>query len=547
MAPTDSIYLGGSWCYRITAILSAIIAFASTAYVVVQADIFQLSDSKPHPLSLPEIVTQMPPCIASCIFPRMVKYGCASSDYVCICETFDRIDGPVGRDTSWGGFQTCIEGCRNDANRAPSQLLDLCEAVDVSVFLPQFMRDQIRLHGRQFGSSSSIEFFTETSTPILIITKTSTQPWGVPASTSIQGPTGGSGTTTVLILAADTSISTFNTYTTLSAGVLGYTSTVTAQDSPAITRIFGIEETFPATIFSLGTTSPSASSIGTSSRGTKTSTAAGTSLSTITTEESTATAKSSGLSSAAKIGLGVAIPLVILAILLGIFLFFRRHRRAPPEIQETHDSGLPEHISAIPSADKIPPQHPGHFSELGGGVGVPVHEMDQSYTPVMGGDLHELNNDPASPRYELNADGTRATGYHSQHHFPLPPLPDSNPEPSARGVPISSSFPPPWENTHGYPSHSPSHSNLNSIPSESEPPPPAPAPAQQASTIPAPINNSANKTETEDAELRELEREMAQIRDKKERLQQLDALELREEVLRRTIEERRRRAVGGRA
>lgn len=154
--------------------------------------------------------------------------------------------------------------------------------------------------------------------------------------------------------------------------------------------------------------------------------------------------------------------------------------------------------------------------------------MDQSHTPAIGSDLHKLNNDPASQRYELNADGARATGYPTQRHFPPPPLADDNPETSARGDPISTSFPPPWEDTHGYPSHS------SSVPIESES-------APQMSNNP--VHNSPNIVE--DTELRELEREMAQIRDKKERLQQLQALESREEELRRTIEEKRR--AGGRA
>ncbi|KAH9220699.1 hypothetical protein DL95DRAFT_455974 [Leptodontidium sp. 2 PMI_412] len=506
MAPADSKDRGGSWYYSITAILTAIIALASTAYIVVQTDIFHFGDSESHQLSLPEIVAQIPSCIASCVFPRMVKYGCASSDYVCICETFDSIDGPVGGDTSWGVFQTCIEGCRNDALRAPSRLLDLCEAVDVSVFLPQFMRDQLRLHGRQFGSSSSIEFSPETSTPTPIATITSTQPWGVPASTSIQLPAGGSGTTTVLMLAADTSVSTFNT-------------TKLARDHTDLWDRSNTPSKCPISLFQFCRLSS----------GAKTSTAIGTSSSNITTGKATFNAKPTGLSSGAKIGLGVAIPLVALAIILGAFLFFRRRRRrASAEIQETHDGGLPEHISAIPKAEKLPPQYPGYFSELGGSIRVPVHKMDQSHTPAIGSDLHKLNNDPASQRYEMNSDGTRATGYPTQRHFPPPPLADDNPETSARGDPISTSFPPPWEDTHGYPSHS------SSVPIESES-------APQMSNNP--VHNSPNIVE--DTELRELEREMAQIRDKKERLQQLQALESREEELRRTIEEKRR--AGGRA
>ncbi|KAH6721890.1 hypothetical protein BKA61DRAFT_729329 [Leptodontidium sp. MPI-SDFR-AT-0119] len=466
MAPADSKDRGGSWYYSITAILTAIIALASTAYIVVQTDIFHFGDSESHQLSLPEIVAQIPSCIASCVFPRMVKYGCASSDYVCICETFDSIDGPVGGDTSWGVFQTCIEGCRNDALPSTTRTTIWIKFV-YRIFPRDFNSYSNRYHN--FNSAvgrSSINIHTTTSGRIRDYD-------GVDISRRY--------------------LRIYFQYVhhvvCWSAGIYIYNySTKLARDHTDLWDRSNTPSKCPISLFQFCRLSS----------GAKTSTAIGTSSSNITTGKATFNAKPTGLSSGAKIGLGVAIPLVALAIILGAFLFFRRRRRrASAEIQETHDGGLPEHISAIPKAEKLPPQYPGYFSELGGSIRVPVHKMDQSHTPAIGSDLHKLNNDPASQRYEMNSDGTRATGYPTQRHFPPPPLADDNPETSARGDPISTSFPPPWEDTH------------------------------------------------EDTELRELESEMAQIRDKKERLQQLQALESREEELRRTIEEKRR--AGGRA
>ena len=196
---------------------------------------------------------------------------------------------------------------------------------------------------------------------------------------------------------------------------------------------------------------------------------------------------SSGLSTGAKAGIGVAVPLAFIAFILGLlFCFLRRckHSRAPEPQLETHDGGLPEHISTVSelkaNLDSFPRAAYETRAEAGG---VSIHEIAASQErPIH----HELTADPLQYRARSLASPISPT------------FPTRKPVPSAEASPAS--FPPPW-NSSGVAEY---EENLR--------------------TSPTP--------EAEDIELAELKVEVALVKQKRERLQELQALEAREEELR---------------
>jgi hypothetical protein len=166
---------------------------------------------------------------------------------------------------------------------SPWLILDLCDILDEPVVLPTFMAGTMKLYDRQVGSSSSIaSSVVAHQTP----TVTLTLPWGENPSTFPATSFDGS---RFIVFAADTSISTFYSTTTLGPGENPYASTVTAQNSPAVTDIIGIAQKTSGTT----TSNPTATN--------------------------TVSVSTGGLSTGAKAGIGVGVALV--AILLSVALY----------------------------------------------------------------------------------------------------------------------------------------------------------------------------------------------------------------------------------
>lgn len=219
-------------------------------------------------------------------------------------------------------------------------------------------------------------------------------------------------------------------------------------------------------------------------------------------------ASSSGLSTGAKIGIGVAVPLVVILLAIGAFIFFRRRKRSVQA--QTDDGGLPEHVSNIAEL-KDNSQPPGYHQNPAEAGGNPIHEMNDNHSrgyaqEVAASPIHELNSDatnsrqlsPAntprdeslgtSPKSEIAAVGRKPVA--------TPPLPKS-------------SVPAPWENSGEIP-------------------------------YPAPSLDPAHVTQNDDVDLKEMQEEIVMIRERKERLRSLQALDEREEQLKRKIEERKK-------
>jgi hypothetical protein len=335
------------------------------------------------------------------------------------------------------------------------------------------MSHYVPIHQRQVSSGISSGGGAQ---PTAYTTITSTLPWGASAYTYTQ-PEGNDGTATVVFAAAATSIST----TTVPSGGAGYTSTFTANKSAAITEVIGV--------ISGGSTTLGAA------------TQSSTQSSPPTTQPS------SDLSTGAKAGIGVAVPLVFILFALSLFWYFRRRKnnRASSEGQETHDGGLPEPlstISEIASPKAPPPSYSGGANNAVEAGGIPIHEMkdtsEQRYkassNPLYSS--HELTAEPAQPRSPPTASPRSAT----TSRKPLP-----------QAQAMTSSFPQPWDSS-GAAEY---EQQLNKGPSQED--------------------------AAEDAELAQLEAEVARVKQRRERLEELQELEAREEELKRTIQERKNR------
>jgi len=329
-------------------------------------------------------------------------------------------------------------------------------------------------------------------------TLTLTADWGVAPHTVTQPIS--DGTITVIDYVQDTDIlTTLFTTTTIPSGQAPYISIFTNQQSAAVTEVIGVNP---------GSTNPS----------------------------SNPPSSTGGLSSGAKIGIGVAIPLAFIALVgVSLLWFFRRRknsREVPSGGAETYDDGLPEpttNIAILEKSEGNPPSYHGLHVEAGG---TQVSEMNQDQQPTdvtgsTGPTSHELNAIAGQQRHypsqELSTDQARyeASGnpVYEGHELPTQPASPSPTPASPRRKPIplataasgpSSSFPPPWDSN----AASQYERDLNIGPAEA--------------------------AAAEDQELKELEEEVARVKMQKQRLQELQALEAREEELRRSIAERKK-------
>jgi hypothetical protein len=182
--------------------------------------------------------------------------------------------------------------------------------------------------------------------------------------------------------------------------------------------------------------------------------------------------------------------LAFIAFILGLFWFQsrRKNSRAPDSQPETHDGGLPEPISTVSELKAYPDSFPGAAYEISRAEagGVPIHEIAASQERPIG---HGLTMD--SPQYRARSSASPTSLI----------SPTRKPVPSAEAGPAS--FPPPWDSSGA---------------AEYE---------ENLRTGPTP--------EAEDTELAQLKVEVARVKQKRERLQELQALEAREEELRERI------------
>ncbi|KAE9372754.1 hypothetical protein N431DRAFT_545277 [Stipitochalara longipes BDJ] len=422
-------------------------------------------------------ITIIPPCILNCLYPQVLKNGCAHSDYVCICYEMS----PVLVDPE---VQLCLKQCPflGEQLVAQGSIMDFCAVDGVDITFPQFMSQYGIHHRRAFSSGvvsqSAVQTIPQT-TPYTTIT--STLPWGYSPYYYTQ-PEGADGTATVVYAAADTSIlTTYYVTTTVPSGAPEYTSIFTDKKSAAITEVIAVT--------SGGTPKPTSPSSSPTSPNNPAS-----------PKSQPQPQSSSGLSTRAKIGIGVTIPLFFILLILALVFFLRKRKKHVPEQQESGDGGLPEPMSNISELKANPPSYSGRGENL--------------HVEAEGVPIHEMNGTAAEQKYE--ADGDQV--YTTHNELAANPArqqslsPQTTPNPPKE---TTTSFSPPWNNTG----------------------------AEEFSHLQTPNSNSVEKSY--DPEIAQLEEEAERMRKKRERLQEMQELEEREAEIRRSILERKRAGRSG--
>jgi len=415
----------------------------------------------------------------NCIFPLLLPETCTHTDYRCICTNLRSLDDPPlppQNDTDRGEtispspytspFATCVnETCGLlEQIRAPGHILNLCWTFGVPVDFPEVMVPfylRSGLYARATpGSAFSGRFSTQppaVSTlnigPGSVVDSSTPIPTSLPAATTSNAPTTGTGSRTSS--GSTSAVNTFNSFQT--------SATSTGATPPTITG-------------------------------------------------SNDNKKSDGLSSGAKIGIGVSIPLVVILLLAGAFWYFRARRtmKTTPEISDNIDT-IPEKYSESKQLAEVGGVQINEMGHTSSGTSANVYEMPSQ---TMGhasppSSSTSMSRIPISPRAELAGDKS------------------SNP----------SIVPSPGNKTGDL--NDASLSSLHFQPFGSAPQ------ITSASSSNLPQQQTGAVTDTDGgAEIVRLEREMAEVQRKKERLQEEKALERREEELRRIIDERKK-VMGG--
>lgn len=208
----------------------------------------------------------------------------------------------------------------------------------------------------------------------------------------------------------------------------------------------------------------------------------------------------------------------MITLLAGFLLWwFKYRKRQTPVVRETDDSGLPEPtgpgwVSGTKTVPQPPPAYRGpdvqRKVESGG---VPIHELSSTFGAGAGaqtqhatrGGRQEMSAIPASTRHEMGVKSPVLASA-AMAKNPLAPV-----------VPpvAQSSVAPPWETT-----------------------------AEEEFAYGGPASVSSPKTQ-EELEVERMEQEMAQVKLRKQRLLDVQALEQKEEELKRAIESKRNMGV----
>ncbi|KAH8599508.1 autophagy-related protein 27-domain-containing protein [Bisporella sp. PMI_857] len=406
-------------------------------------------------------ITEIPKCVGTCVYNRVFN-DCAYTDYWCICTQLEVVLFDER-------FKSCVQGCdyNSEQIRAAAAMRSFCDSAGVpldnfpSWITPLGLLDRRQVRLRSDFSSAYQTIFT---------TSTSTAPWGqkegLPRTATLDEI---KGTVSVIVEVENTVASVMKLITsTLPGGQAPYTSTFTNSGMPEVTVIIGV-----------------------------TATASGSNPTGVNSD--TSSTKKSGLSTGAKVGIGVTIPLLIIiaAVLLGIWWHRKRNK-------EYDDGGLPEHINTLSEMQEASPRPPPAYLKSPSSV----YEIsaDELQHPAAAAIRHEM---ATYSKREL-----------SQSPLHLHEIGSAEPSPAMPGKPVSPSSLasngnmgpsiPPWDNF---------HENEVSI--------------HQAARD-EPVRT------TEDIEIQRMEEEMAQVRLRKERLANLERLEQREAELERAIVDRKR-------
>jgi hypothetical protein len=314
--------------------------------------------------------------------------------------------------------------------------------------------------------------------------------------------------------------------------------------------------------------------------------------------------KSKGMAFGARIGIGVAVPLIVLGIVLLIIFVrkYRRKHRQPPineiQQQEKNDGGLPEHIRHIPEIrdstmpmpppsymgsheyriessgapiqpmQPIPfaPSMPAQFQPMqpmpsaantmpapkfepprGPQATPPIHEIDaaRAHLQAVGVPVHEVE----STRLRLQAAGIPIHSINANHPAlelaGTPPNPRHELTDSRSGSRHEMTLSPSPYHVGSDSSSRKAVSPQPSVATPFFPPPWHDVVGSSYEAYESPHVEPQNTNTEGGREIQRLEEEMAQVKLRKERLQHLHELDEREAALKRTIEEKRKRGPSG--
>ncbi|KAG2012670.1 hypothetical protein GB937_007021 [Aspergillus fischeri] len=276
---------------------------------------------------LTQYQADIPHCSLSCIYELVLEYNCSHTDFACICTRLEVISQDVK-------FRSCYDQCpiNPDQRWTPGRLLDFCDLVGVQPALPDYMSQYTGLHRRQPVAERAF-------------------PWESGATGRVSALTV-SGTATTI-----------------------YASTSDAEDVSTMT--VGATQTVIITRTATGFSTSQTSSISTY-------------LPTATPEPVDPSLQSTGLSTGAKAGIGVAIPLAVICIASILLWYIRRKKRNGGDAEGHDETQLPTTVSPTsPVVNNLSFEKDGNaISELDGQqksetdakTKAPIFELDANLT-----------------------------------------------------------------------------------------------------------------------------------------------------------------------
>ncbi|GFF35778.1 hypothetical protein IFM46972_04668 [Aspergillus udagawae] len=378
----------------------------------------------------------IPHCSLNCIYELVLDYNCAHTDFACICTRLEVISQDVK-------FKSCYDHCpiNPDQRWTPGRLLDFCELVGVQPALPDYMSQYSELHRRQ--------------------------PVEARAFAQESGATGGR-VSVVTVYSTATRIHA----STSDAEVLTSTMTITASWVSAI-------QTVLVTKTATGFSTSQISSVSTY-------------LPTATPEPVDPSLQSTGLSTGAKAGIGVAIPLAVICIASILLWYIRRKKKNGGDGGGHDETQLPTTISPTsPAVNNLPFEKDGNaINELDGQQNSETDAKSKTTIFELDANLTTPEKDQGQQKEVTSGDSLTTVGA-----FPRP----SSMQEEMSGPANICGFNTPRESQEGNPSHA-----------------------------------------YEEMSLADLEEELARVARRKERLQHLESLENTQEALRRLIAARKK-------
>ncbi|KAI2990011.1 hypothetical protein CBS147344_2661 [Aspergillus niger] len=247
---------------------------------------------------------EIPRCSLNCLYPLILS-TCSHTDYTCLCTNLPTI-------AATAQFQSCFHQCpiNPDQRLTPNSLLSLCNLFDINPILPDYMTPNINLNRRG-------EYINEVRTIYSIVTTiyASTQSTSKPTSTEDPLATATAGVVSS-IDSDDTSSSTIAPTTSSDDD----TATTTSQQPNVVTVT---ETRLVSTMY----------------------------MTSVATQTSSSDHKdAAGLSTGAKAGIGVAVPIAVAIIALLIFAWFQRRRKRKQQMGGINSSEESGQASAIQHA-----------------------------------------------------------------------------------------------------------------------------------------------------------------------------------------------------